>query len=107
MQSFIQNHLASSGYPALFFLAFLGAMCIPIPSELTFGFAGALCSAGFLAATSGPHRHLQLWAVIVVGTVATVCGASVAYVIGRYGGRAFVEKYGKFVLLSHEDLDRA
>ena len=107
MQSFIQNHLASSGYPALFFLAFLGAMCIPIPSELTFGFAGALCSAGFLAATSGPHRHLQLWAVIVVGTVATVCGASVAYVIGRYGGRAFVEKYGKFVLLSHEDLARA
>ena len=105
VQSFIQNHLASSGYPALFVLAFLGAMCIPIPSELTFGIGGALCTASF--ATSLGAQQLKLWAVIVVGTVATVCGASVAYVVGRYGGRAFVDRYGKYVLLSHEDLDRA
>jgi len=108
VQNFITTHLATSGYAALFVLAFLGAMCIPIPSELTFGFAGALCSAGFIAVeANGADHQLQLWAVIVVGTVATVCGASVAYVVGRYGGRAFVERYGKYVLLSHEDLDRA
>lgn len=105
VQSFIQNHVASSGYPALFVLAFLGAMCIPIPSELTFGIGGALCTASFAASLGA--KQLQLWAVIVVGTVATVCGASVAYAVGRYGGRAFVDRYGKYVLLSHEDLDRA
>jgi membrane protein DedA with SNARE-associated domain len=107
VQNFIQTHLSSSGYPALFVLAFLGAMCIPIPSELTFGFAGALCSSAFLTGSNASDHQLQLWAVIVVGTVATVCGASVAYAAGRYGGRAFVDRYGKYVLLSHEDLDRA
>ncbi|HEV3213664.1 MAG TPA: DedA family protein [Acidimicrobiales bacterium] len=107
MQNFIQTHLSSSGYPALFVLAFLGAMCIPIPSELTFGFAGALCSTAFLTGSNAADHQLQLWAVIVVGTLGTVCGASVAYAAGRYGGRAFVDRYGKYVLLSHEDLDRA
>jgi membrane protein DedA with SNARE-associated domain len=106
VQSFILDHLASSGYVALFVLAFLGAMCIPIPSELTFGIAGALCSASFVAANAGDH-HLSLWAVIVVGVLATVAGATVAYVVGRYGGRRFVDRYGRYVLLSHEDLDRA
>ena len=104
VQSFIQHHLESSGYAALFVLAFLGAMCIPIPSELTFGIAGALCSASFAAPGATP---LHLWAVIVVGIVASVCGASVAYAVGRFGGRTFVDRYGKYVLLSHEDLDRA
>jgi membrane protein DedA with SNARE-associated domain len=106
MQSFILQHLASSGYPALFVLAVLGAMCIPIPSEITFGIAGAACSSTFLLKAGGSHRHLTLWAVIVVGTLATVVGATIAYVVGRYGGRAFVDKYGRYVLLSHDDLDR-
>lgn len=106
MQSFISQHLASSGYPALFALALLGAMCIPIPSEVTFGLAGALCSSSYVHATGGSTKHLSLWAVIVVGTVATVLGATIAYLVGRFGGRAFVERYGKYVLLSHDDLDR-
>ncbi len=108
VQSFIQDHLASSGYAALFVLAFLAAMCVPIvSSELTFGIAGALCSASFWATSGATGTPLHLWAVIVVGTLGSVCGASVAYVVGRFGGRAFVDRYGKYVLLSHEDLDRA
>jgi membrane protein DedA with SNARE-associated domain len=106
MQSFITQHLQSSGYPALFVLALLGAMCIPIPSEITFGLAGALCSSSYVLATGGSHRHLTLWEVIVVGTVATIVGATIAYVVGRFGGRAFVDRYGRYVLLSHDDLDR-
>jgi len=105
MQSFITQHLASSGYPALFVLALLGAMCIPIPSEITFGLAGALCSESYVEATGGSH-HLALWAVIVVGTAATVAGATIAYLVGRFAGRAFVDRYGRYVLLSHDDLDR-
>jgi membrane protein DedA with SNARE-associated domain len=42
-----------------------------------------------------------------VGVVATVLGALVAYLVGRSGGRAFVDRYGKYVLLSHDDLDAA
>jgi membrane protein DedA with SNARE-associated domain len=104
MEHFVQSHLASSGYPALFVLALLGAMCIPFPSEITFGFAGFLSSSAFVA--KGHGAHLRLWEVIVLGVVATVLGATIAYVVGRVGGRAFVDRYGKFVLLTHEDLDR-
>jgi membrane protein DedA with SNARE-associated domain len=105
MQSFVTQHLQSSGYHALFVLALLGAMCIPIPSEITFGLAGALSSSSYVLATGG-HRHLALWEVIVLGTIATVAGATIAYVVGRFGGRAFVDKYGRYLLLSHDDLDR-
>jgi membrane protein DedA with SNARE-associated domain len=104
MEHLVQSHLASSGYPALFVLALLGAMCIPFPSEVTFGFAGALSSSSFLATRHG--SHLKLWEVIVLGVVATVLGATIAYVVGRVGGRAFVDRYGKYVLLTHKDLDR-
>jgi membrane protein DedA with SNARE-associated domain len=103
VQSFILHHLSSSGYAALFVLAFLGAMCIPIPSEITFGLAGAL-AAGALGAG---YWKPSLAAVIVVGVAGTVAGATVAYLVGRYGGRAFVDRYGRRVLLSHDDLDRA
>lgn len=106
VQSFILNHLSSSGYTALFVLAFLAAMCVPIPSEIIFGISGYACSTAFAAKYPGAH-HLSLWGVIVVGALGTVCGATVAYVVGRTGGRAFVDRYGKKVLLSHEDLDRA
>jgi len=107
VQNFVINHIASSGYIAIFILAMLGAMCIPIPSEITFGFAGALCSTAFFTSTTAADKHLQLWAVIVVGVAGTVVGASIAYVVGRFGGRTFVDRYGKCVLLSHDDLDAA
>ena len=102
MQSFVSSHLQSSGYPALFVLGLLGAMCIPFPSEVTFGLGGALCTSAF---AQSPH-HLTLWAVIVLGVVATTLGASIAYVVGRVAGRGFVDRYGRVVLLTHEDLDR-
>ena len=107
MQSFVLNHILSSGYVAIFVLAFLSAMCIPIPSELTFGIAGALCSASYVASVSATAAPLHLWKVIVVGVIATVLGSLVAYLVGRFGGRAFVDRYGKYVLLSHADLDAA
>jgi len=108
VQSFIINHIASSGYVAVFILAMLGAMCLPIPSEITFGVAGALCSKDFLTVAGAPNaKQLQLWGVILIGVAGTVTGALIAYLVGRYGGRAFVDRYGKYVLLSHEDLDAA
>jgi len=108
MQTFILNHISSSGYIAIFVLAMLGAMCVPIPSEITFGIAGALCSKAFLqVAGATDAKQLQLWAVILVGVAGTTFGAYLAYLVGRYGGRKFVDRYGKYVLLSHEDLDAA
>ncbi|HXQ61109.1 MAG TPA: DedA family protein [Acidimicrobiales bacterium] len=85
------------GYLALLVLTVAEAACIPIPSEVTVGYAGYLASTG----------RLNLAAIIVLATAGETVGAYIAYVVGRTGGRAFVDRFGRYVLLSHADLDRA
>jgi membrane protein DedA with SNARE-associated domain len=93
----VEHLLLHWGYPAIFLVALIEAICIPFPSEITFGFTGALAAEG----------HLSLAAVIVVGVAGEFVGSLIAYVIGRTGGRALIERYGKYVLLSGRDVDRA
>jgi membrane protein DedA with SNARE-associated domain len=92
------NHFISSyGYAAIFLLSVLQSCCIPTSSELTIGFAGVLASQG----------KLSLVGVIAVAVAGEVVGAYIAWAIGRYAGRGFVDRYGRYVLLTHHDLDRA
>ena len=70
--------LTDAGYWALIVFAFVQACCIPISSEITFGFAGVLAYQG----------HLSLPLVIVIGTLAELAGSSTAYGLGRLGGRS-------------------
>jgi len=93
----VQHFLSSWGYLALLVLTFAEAACIPIPSEVTLGYAGYLASTGQLAI--GP--------VIVVAVIGELAGSFVGWTIGRFGGRPFVDKFGRYVLVSHSDLDRA
>jgi membrane protein DedA with SNARE-associated domain len=93
----VTNFVSSSGYAAIFILSVLQSCCIPTSSELTFGFAGVLASEG----------KLSLLPIIVVGVLGEVVGAYIAWFIGRTGGRAIVDRYGRYLLLTHHDLDRA
>lgn len=94
------SFVKSSGYAAIFVLSVLQSMCVPTSSELTMGVAGYLSS-------SAGHHTLNLWAAIAVGALGELVGAYIAYVVGRVGGRPFVERFGKYILVSHRDLDRA
>jgi membrane protein DedA with SNARE-associated domain len=98
MQSFVQNY----GYFALIVLSIVSSACIPIPSEVTFVVAGALCTA----AVTG-HVQFALWAVILIGTVGSLIGSVVAYEVARSAGRTIVERWGKWILMTHKDLDGA
>lgn len=93
----MEQLLIHHGYLALVVLAVAEACCIPIPSELTVGFAGVL---------AGQH-HLQLAAVIVLATLGELCGSVVAYTVGRHGGRHLIVRYGRFVLIGNRELARA
>jgi len=93
----MESFLSQYGYAAIFLFAFLEACCVPIPSEVTFGFAGVLAAQG----------HLNIAAVIVVGTIAELIGSMVSYGIGRVGGRPFVRRTGRYLLITHADIDRA
>src|SRR5215469_7685038 len=89
--------LTDAGYWALIVFAFVQACCIPISSEITFGFAGVLAY----------EHHLSLALVIVIGTLAELAGSSTAYGLGRLGGRSTVERYRKFLLMTRKDVERS
>lgn len=93
----MEGFLTHAGYAGLAVFGFLQACCIPIPSEITFGFAGILAFQG----------HLNLILVIIVGTVAELAGSYVSYGVGRAGGRPLVDRFGKYVLITRKDVDRA
>lgn len=100
----MQHFLETWGYLAVFVLTVLESACVPIPSEVTLGLSGALASGAVLG---GSHGSLNLGFVIAAGIAGSVVGSLLAYVVGRTGGRALVDRYGKYVLLSHADLDKA
>ena len=91
------SFLTQYGYWALLAFAFVQACCIPISSEITFGFAGVLAYEG----------HLSLVLVIVIGTLGELAGSSAAYGLGRLGGRHTVERYRRYLLMTRKDVDRA
>lgn len=96
MEHFIQD-FARHGYFAVFVLMALESACIPIPSEVTMLFAGFLVSRG----------EIDFVAVSLVGTFANLVGSWAAYAVGRTGGRALLERFGRYVLLRRHDIDRA
>lgn len=93
----MQHFLSSWGYVALLVMTFAEAACVPIPSEVTLGYAGYLASTG----------RLEVGLAIVLAVVGEFLGSFVGWSIGRFGGRPLVDKFGRYVLLTHSDLDRA
>ena len=93
----MESFLTSAGYAALILFCFMEAACIPVSSEITFGFAGVLAYQG----------HLNLALVIIIGTLAELAGSYASYAVGRAGGRPLVKRLGRYVLVSESDVDRA
>jgi membrane protein DedA with SNARE-associated domain len=93
----MESFLTSAGYAALILFGILEAACIPISSEITFGFAGVLAYQG----------HLNLALVIIIGSLAELGGSYASYWVGRAGGRPLVHKLGRYVLVTESDVDRA
>jgi membrane protein DedA with SNARE-associated domain len=101
----MEHFLQSWGYLAIFGATLISSMCIPIGAEVAIAYGGVLAS-GQVAANTG-HDHLSLFLVIVVATLGELIGSFLGYGIGYFGGRPLVDRVGKFVLLTHKDLDRA
>ncbi len=95
---------AAAVYLVIFALAFISDMCIPVGAEAAIIGGGAVASGQ--VHTAG-HVELHLWLVIVAALAGEVAGSLVGYGIGRYGGRPLVDKVGRYILLTHRDLDRA
>jgi membrane protein DedA with SNARE-associated domain len=95
--------IADHGDVAVFALMALGSACIPIPSEVTMLFGGALTSAGFVAA----GETLSLPGVVLWGVAGTLVGSWLAYGVGYVGGRPLVDRFGRYLLIRPHEVDRA
>lgn len=103
MEHLITNAVQHYGYLAIFLLMVAESACIPIPSEVTMLFGGAVAAG----AVVGASHHLNFLAVGLAGTAGNLVGSYVAYAVGRVGGRPLVERWGRFVFLREHELDRA
>jgi membrane protein DedA with SNARE-associated domain len=97
----MQHLIATYGLLAICALMAAESACIPVPSEVTMLFAGALAAG----AVSGPHPGLA--AVVVAGTLGNVVGSYLAWLIGKCGGRSWLLRWGRYVGLRPQEIDKA
>jgi len=93
---FVTQVIGSLGYAGIAALMGIESACIPLPSEIIMPFAGCLVYTG---------RFSLFWAA-TAGAIGCNLGSVIAYWVGAAGGRPLVERYGRWVLMSHHDLDR-
>jgi membrane protein DedA with SNARE-associated domain len=94
---FIKSLVGATGYAGVAILMGIESACIPLPSELIMPFAGYLVFTG----------TMKLVWVATAGAIGCNLGSLIAYEIGCYGGRPLVERYGRWILLTHRELDWA
>ena len=97
LSGYIVAVISALGYWGIVLLMAIESACIPLPSEIIMPFSGYLVYTG----------RFNLWLVGVAGAVGCVLGSWVAYWVGMYGGRPLIERYGRYILISHHDLDLA
>lgn len=94
--NYILNLIDKLGYLGLFFAMLLNGSFIPISSEIFIIPAGYLASKG----------DFNLFLVIISGSLGSLCGSLINYFIGYKVGRPFIEKYGKFIRIKNESLEK-
>lgn len=75
----------------------LESACIPLPSEIVLPFGGFLAAAG----------KITLGQAIWAGQLGGLAGSIAAYLLGRFGGRGLLERYGKYLLISGREIAAA
>jgi membrane protein DedA with SNARE-associated domain len=94
LAQYITAFIDATGYASVFVLMIMESMVFPVPSEAVMPFAG------FLVA----EAKFTFALVIAVSTAGSIIGSLLSYCIGRYGGEPFIRRFGRYLLLDHDDL---
>ena len=94
--NFIVETVGSLGYAGIFIMMFLESTVFPIPSEVV------MIPAGYLAYKG----EMNIYIVIILGSLGSLCGALFNYYFALKFGRAFLMKYGKYFFVSHESIQK-
>jgi len=87
--------IGTTGYAGVFLLMVAESMVLPVPSEAVMPFAGFLVAEGTLSSI----------AVVALATLGSLAGSLLSYAVGRFGGRPFVGRFGRYLLLDAHDLN--
>jgi membrane protein DedA with SNARE-associated domain len=93
----ITRAIGNHGFPAVLGLMTLESACIPVPSEVIQLFAGYLVSL---------HR-MSLFAAVSAGVLGNLFGSWIAWAVGYYGGRPFIERWGRYIHVTPARLERS
>jgi membrane protein DedA with SNARE-associated domain len=94
MSNFVLDLIGNFGYFGMFLGMVLEAVIIVIPSELILATGGILASQGIFT----------FWGAFLIGLLGSVFCAIVIYLMGYFGGRPFIKKYGKYFFMKEEDI---
>jgi membrane protein DedA with SNARE-associated domain len=95
LANFFSNIIYEIGYVGVMVLMAMESMIFPVPSEAVMPFTGFLV-----------YEEKFSWiGVFIFSTLGSIIGSSISYLMGLYGGRAFILKYGKYFLLEKEHLE--
>ena len=97
----ISQIYGSMGWPGVVFLMAIESAGVPFPSELI------MPMAGWLLIQAKGDSAWMVWLAAFYGALGNLLGSWVAYWVSLKGGRPLLLKYGKYVLLTKEEVDRA
>ena len=97
MADFVMNLITSYGYIGMFLGMVLEAVIIAIPSEFILATGGILASKGIFS----------FFGAFITGLLGSVFCAIIIYLMGYFGGKPFVKKYGKYFFMKEEDLEKS
>jgi membrane protein DedA with SNARE-associated domain len=103
---FLNSLYGTVGYVGVLLAMAIESAMIPLPSELILPYAGFLVSdpSQIEPLTRGTWNY---WIVVVVATIGNTLGSLVAYAIGAWGGRPFLERYGRYLLIRPHEIELA
>ena len=103
---FLNTLYGAVGYVGVGLAMAIESAMVPLPSELVLPYAGFLISdpAQIEPLTHGPWNF---WVVVVVATFGNTVGSVIGYSIGAWGGRPFLERWGKYLLIRPHELELA
>ena len=103
---FLNTLYGAVGYLGVMVAMAIESAMIPLPSELILPYAGFLISdPSQLEPITG--KPWDFWIVVVVATIGNTVGSLIAYAIGAWGGRPFLERWGKYILIRPHEIEAA
>jgi membrane protein DedA with SNARE-associated domain len=103
---FLNSLYGAVGYLGVTIAMAIESAMVPLPSELILPYAGFLVSdpSKLEPLTHGPWGF---WPVVIAATIGNTLGSLIAYAIGAWGGRPFLERYGRYLLIRPHEIELA